>query len=200
MYIEDGSNQDYSKNIIPNRYSWGWLGDHVPLCKKGWSDRDLEKQVLSKLEKMHEDYVVMQHMGHHDCEICQKRNKEPYSGNGSFVIKYGEFEFRCPEMVAHYIREHQYCPDNIVIDAIFHGQWLSRAEERRQFRLSVEHRAKEEKERNEAIEKERISKMTPEEIQAEQKNKIKRIEREKWISEKIDQLHKSNAFIDLSTT
>lgn len=123
MYIPDGSQQDYSDSWKENRYSWGWLGDCVNPNQKGWLDGQLKSQVIDKLFNM-KDHVVEHHFGTHDCELCQAENRDrSYSGNGSFLIDWDDIEYRCPEMVGHYIEAHDYNPGATVIEVIFNGKW-----------------------------------------------------------------------------
>lgn len=86
MYIEDGSNTDYdTKEPMKKRYSWGWIGDHIPPDKVGWADATLKKRIIQQLKEWDEAfewftfdgekykkpiYRVKEHCGWHDCEIC----------------------------------------------------------------------------------------------------------------------------------
>ncbi len=158
MYIPDGSTQDYDKGGPANRYSWGWLGDKVPIEKTGWKDSGLKSRVVSLLHAKKNDYIVMHHMGSHDCEVCGKsKPKKQYQGNGSFLITHAGLEFRCPAGVIHYIEEHDYNPGYQVIEALFEGRWKTGKQEDEELEECME-RWHEER-RLEAEEKERN--MTP---------------------------------------
>jgi hypothetical protein len=195
MYIEDGSRQDYDKVDIPNRYSWGWLGDKVPNC--GWDDHLLKQRVLSKIAEMSKDHVVMCHCGFHACEICQAQGGPEHYDNGSFVIDWDGLQFRCPVMVGHYISEHDYFPGQKVMDALFGGEWFSAAEEDRQLKQQLDRRMQENREREEREERERLSKMTPEEISEEQAKRAYAKSLAKFAAVKVEQLRANGAFVEL---
>ena len=146
MYIPDWSTEDYDKQDSPNRYSWGWLGDKVPREKRGWNDPQLKKKVIRHLKDLSsQDFtggvIVLHHMGHHNCEICEaaKTKRERGSSfNGSLVITYKDREFRCPAGVEHYIEKHDYNPGEEVIEALFNGTYLTYEEEKKQWDKRIE--------------------------------------------------------------
>ncbi|MFA6088604.1 MAG: hypothetical protein WC755_01955 [Candidatus Woesearchaeota archaeon] len=222
MYIPDGSKLDYDverdltseelKNPdkiphdysrcgeIPNRYSWGWLGDSVESKYCGWDDQKLKKKVLDLLNSDLKQYVVMNHCGWHDCEICEKENKDnkgdDYAGNGSYLIIYKNKEYRCPELVKHYISKHDYNPGPEVIEALFNGKWKTRKEEKEKLDKDFEERINREKE--EEIEKERLrlSKMTKKEIEREKQQKIEYQNFLEYSKQKVKQLRESGAIVE----
>ena len=44
-------------------------------------------------------------MGFHTCEFCEKTH-----GHRNFGVPAGELLYMAPEMVAHYVEQHRYCP------------------------------------------------------------------------------------------
>jgi hypothetical protein len=154
MRIEDGSNEDYGchelesfcrylgKDLIimkdkksldeilnqrlinspplDNIYSWGWLGNKVPEGKL-WEDEDRKFRAIEAMKSISEDEdnIVDHFCGFHVCEICDN-----YCFGGSIKIKYKDFIFCCPNGVDHYMEEHNYKPDEIVINAICDGMVL----------------------------------------------------------------------------
>ena len=213
MFIEDGSDIDYSGNKRkPGRYSWGWLGDTVPENKCGWQDRALKKRVIKRLrqitsameDKVSSDgesyqqhkYRVHEHMGHHNCEVCSKTinpKKRDYKlgWNGSILINYKSKEYRAPWAVVHYIDRHNYNPGAEVIDVLFNGTLVTYneidGEEWRQMEREREEEAKRKKEERQRIEDAK----SPEQKQKDAEAK-KYLE---WAANKVKQLRKSGAMV-----
>jgi len=100
-------------------YMWGWLGNKVPNQK--WSSQELKSSIVNKLEQIPEDCKVEFCCGWHDCEICNKNT----GFNGSIYISYKKKAYCCPNGVEHYIKDHDYCPPKIVIEAILNGSPMS---------------------------------------------------------------------------
>lgn len=222
MYIPDGSELDYDtrRNLTPEelkdplkipddftscdkiagRYSFGWLGDNVPDSNKGWEDKKLKQKVLDLLNSDLDKFVIMQHCGWHDCEICQKEgkdnNEDNCKWNGSYVINYNEKEYRCPESVKHYIEEHDYNPGEEVIEALFNGKWELFEERQKHLEKQRDEHFKKLKKEEAEKEKLRLSKMTKKQIEAEKISKIKHKQFLEYASQKVKQLRESGAIIE----
>lgn len=211
MYIKDGSSFDYdARKSIPNRYSWGWLGDSVPTRHAGWSTQQEKQRVLARLkeitqakervEQIHEvydkpfhdieKYAVMHHCGWHVCEICAKtipitEIDSTLGWNGSIIIKHNSMEFRCPWAVEHYVEMHDYNPGPIVIDALFNGTLLRAVEYDKAWDKEREIRLKKFWEEQE-LEQKRIEDAKSPEQKAY----------EAWAKKKVKKLLGSSAMID----
>jgi len=119
MYIKDGSNDDYSfGRQEESTYSWGWLGNHVE--SSGWNSEDLKKQVIEKLSDLGYEKTIYHTRGIHICEMCGNG-----MGNSVIKISYNGKFYTAPSDVVHYIKEHDYCPDDIVIEAVLNGYYLN---------------------------------------------------------------------------
>lgn len=120
MYIKDGSPQDYNHTESdPIIYAWGWLGNKVESSSK-WKT-DLEKKaIISRIKALCKTNSMERYRGIHECEICGEG-----LGNGSIKISFRGKIYCCPNAVDHYIENHDYCPDDIVIEAINKGVVLS---------------------------------------------------------------------------
>ncbi|MFN3150017.1 hypothetical protein [Bremerella sp.] len=51
--------------------------------------------------------------GWHDCEFC-----DACKGYGNLIVPTSEVVYVAPEMIVHYITEHEYCPPNEFVDAV----------------------------------------------------------------------------------
>lgn len=129
MYIRDGDNTDYNhrKNESNNTtYAWGWLGNKVE--SSGWDNQELKNEIVKKFkdiahaewdEKKLQNWLKVDcTRGTHHCEICGKG-----MGNASIKISHNGKLFVCPSSVYHYIEEHDYKPDDRVIEAIQNGYY-----------------------------------------------------------------------------
>lgn len=103
-----------------NLYAWGWIDDEIPAKSFGWKSIQLKNEVIEKLKNVDKEHIVDRYCGHHTCEIC-----EAYGFEGSIKIRYNDKIYCCPRGVDHYIEQHDYCPDQEVIDAILNGYYMS---------------------------------------------------------------------------
>jgi hypothetical protein len=55
-------------------------------------------------------------MGGHRCEFCHN-----FGAGGNFGVPDGDLLFAAPEMIAHYVEHHQYCPPNPFIVAVLNS-------------------------------------------------------------------------------
>lgn len=137
MYIEDGSDQDYTtyygKKLFPKIYSWGWLHRKHP-HNQGWRDQELKQRVIDKLEdlKLNTDqYGGSKHrldccMGIQLCHLC--REDDQFGFNGSTRLDYNGTMYTAPWEVQHYIKDHDYKPPDEVIEAILNGHFYTQEE------------------------------------------------------------------------
>lgn len=57
-------------------------------------------------------------MGVHECEFCESAGREPAMASGDFGVPCGEILFIAPEMIAHYVEQHDYLPPEDFIAAV----------------------------------------------------------------------------------
>ena len=126
MYFEDFSIYSYhpsgaGENIV----NIGWL-------EKGRPFKTCESANLILVEKLIQrfDDRVVRTRGFHQCGFCKKpripvihtgKNGEKYSlGSAEFRIKSKscEYTYAAPDLIIHYILEHNYCPPNDFIDSV----------------------------------------------------------------------------------
>ena len=132
MYISDGSTKDYDdeEHKRPCIYSWGWIGDSVPLTLY-YITPDIRKALVDQFKQFVDPkspnykYVMQHYMGHHTCQICEKQD---YYWNGSIRILNEDRIYVCPAGVSHYIEEHRYTPPRQVLKAIKNGIFLTEKE------------------------------------------------------------------------
>ena len=55
-------------------------------------------------------------LGVHGCELCDK-----FQSSGNFGVPAGELLYVAPEMIAHYVEVHQYCPPAEFITAVMNS-------------------------------------------------------------------------------
>lgn len=105
MYIRDYSKKRYSRTSIDDGYnprSIGWLGSFLFPWKKG----EVSPNILGALEyfsKAHERSDI--DLGVHTCELCKN-----FHARAEFYIDLNGIRYILPQMVLHYIKEHQYKP------------------------------------------------------------------------------------------
>lgn len=118
--IADGSTEDYGgykykkgmKDII--LYAWGWLGSGFESQQK--SPGELKSLVLKILDANEKRIDVTR--GFHTCEMCGESNF-----NGTVKIAHNGKLYAAPWGVQHYIKEHDYWPEEEVVQAILHGNF-----------------------------------------------------------------------------
>jgi hypothetical protein len=92
----------------------------------GWLERgrsfetgDTDRQTVERLKEFQADpWQPCQFRGVHQCDICTKRNGRYEYGSKNLFIPGNRFIFVCPEMIVHYIRDHQYRPPDEFCDAV----------------------------------------------------------------------------------
>jgi hypothetical protein len=104
-----------------NLYMWGWLGNKVE--SSGWESKDLKRKIINKLRQVSFENVVNHYCGFHTCEVCGDMGA---GFEGSIKILHKGKVYCCPHGVEHYIEEHDYKPDDEVIDAVFNGTYLDK--------------------------------------------------------------------------
>jgi hypothetical protein len=84
----------------------GWLEQG-----KEFTRGTVDPHVLSKLTNLHEDAWEFCHFcGYHRCDLCpNQRSGHKDSVNNMFIPGDG-FLYVCPELILHYINDHQYSP------------------------------------------------------------------------------------------
>ena len=115
MYIKDGIADERTTYGEKNVYMWGWLGNKVETA--GWDSAEDKKNVLKKLEDIPQNQYCYRTRGFHICEICGMG-----MGSASIMIKHKGTTFLCPSRVVHYVADHDYKPDDVVVDAILNGK------------------------------------------------------------------------------
>lgn len=130
MFILDGSSKDYA-DITKRRknvFAWGWLvcgwedSDRIETVATALCDSDTISKIIDKIKNIEEQFIVDLYCGQHTCDMCGESDS---SFNGSIKILYNGKVYICPAGVYHYIALHNYIPPKEVIDAIFHGTYLT---------------------------------------------------------------------------
>ena len=85
----------------------GWL-EHSKIFTLG----SVDPQMLTKLTELHRDAWEPCHfLGYHQCDLCPREqlSKDKMGVRNLFIPGDG-FLYVCPELILHYINEHQYSP------------------------------------------------------------------------------------------
>ena len=95
----------------------GWLSSREPYCKG-----ELPEQAKDRLREFCRFASVCSkalsfaaYGGWHDCEFCGDWDCRGYSGIG---VPKGDLLFIAPDMISHYVDEHEYLPPDEFIDAL----------------------------------------------------------------------------------
>jgi len=95
-----------SSNKIPNEYKIKAIG-YLTL-NKTFEKGELSASVVSKLRTIWNQGIIIASMGHHDCEFC---NKAKSSSEKILKDEVNKIQYIFPEMIFHYIEEHNFMPD-----------------------------------------------------------------------------------------
>ena len=99
----------------PHIRAIGWLdGKHN--FPTGKSSAAFIHKLRQLAEKCHESSFLLgwQHLlGFHTCELCGK-----FRSAGNLGVPAGELLFVAPEMITHYVEQHDYLPPQQFIDAV----------------------------------------------------------------------------------
>ena len=89
----------------------GWLE-----CGKSYAQGDVDIQVLNKLAELLKDsWAPVFFMGVHRCSLCPGKGE---MGSANMFIPDDGFLFVCPELILHYIKDHQYSPPSEFCEAV----------------------------------------------------------------------------------
>ncbi|MCO7223385.1 hypothetical protein [Pleionea sp. CnH1-48] len=86
----------------------GWLGTYVP------NEGNIDSKALDIIMHFKQyHYVDTADLGYHTCELCNQ-----YEERGEFVIETKYALYYLPQMIDHYISEHNYLPPTKFIQDI----------------------------------------------------------------------------------
>ena len=93
----------------------GWLGEESELIAG-----QVSSQFFNRLcELADNSWQPTFFRGLHDCELCQiQRGEEPARGVANLFIPFGGVIYVAPELILHYISEHQYVPPDVFVEAV----------------------------------------------------------------------------------
>ena len=119
------------KGYLPDGYilkAVGWIkglrtstGQVPDACIKLLINAHMEKKIFSDGTR-----------GIHDCTLCNQSTPEEIwksdsvrlIGHGHYLIQKDNVVYMAPELLLHYILNHQYCPPDEFIQAVLHGKFL----------------------------------------------------------------------------
>lgn len=126
MYYEDLSVYRVGEREYPGIYSIGWLGRGFEYPKGISPDGFYEKLewiVFTRNESF--DASMLLSRGIEDCFICGQEismafgpGKPELVGIREIWIPHDGKWYACPCMIAHYVRDHQYLPPKVFLDAV----------------------------------------------------------------------------------
>jgi hypothetical protein len=125
-YYPDLSSYEYSPEGAEGVLNVGWL-DVV----HGFSRGDVPDVFVDKLWGFCQ-VALIQARGFHICELCDSPSqKPPIARHGEDVLELGSAQIRvfgkdgriyaAPNLIYHYVVEHQYCPPEEFIQAVLEG-------------------------------------------------------------------------------
>ncbi len=96
----------------------GWLHPDHPYTKGEVSAAFLSrlKEFAARCGHSAEALYFGVAMGFHTCEFCGQAH-----GVGNFGVPSDDLLFIAPEMIAHYVEKHSYCPPSEFVDAVLHS-------------------------------------------------------------------------------
>lgn len=65
---------------------------------------------VNKLHQLWSNGLGLGSLGHHTCEFCEGENKATSCSEKILIDKKNKIEYKLPEMIFHYIEEHNYQP------------------------------------------------------------------------------------------
>lgn len=113
--FEEFVNESYYDDLTPHTYSD--TGGYKNVVNIGWLDEgksfeqgDVPAGFAGRLLDLQS---VHNHRGFHGCPFCGKSR-----GNKVLAIKGNGVTYFCPDMIHHYVTEHNYKPPQDFIDAV----------------------------------------------------------------------------------
>lgn len=124
-----------------------WLGDQVER-----SGTESPSAFIERLFDHHTDAYIFNDStcGWHTCEICLKANNNDHKkvtfpdvswqgrelqvvGRGHHLVRYNNKVYICPELILHYLLDHQYQPPVEFVEAVINGSFLTEADLEHQY-------------------------------------------------------------------
>jgi len=105
MFIPDNFPWTYARSRLNKGYklrSIGWLGCFLPFWKKG-TVTPLVIEALEYFSKAHRRDDTL--LGYHTCALCNR-----HRDRAEFYIDLDGIRYIMPQMIIHYIKEHNYRP------------------------------------------------------------------------------------------
>ena len=93
----------------------GWLSE-----ESKWTTSQVSSHFFNRLcELANDPWQPVFFRGFHDCELCQPQSvEEPARGVANLFIPFNGVIYVAPELIIHYISEHQYVPPDIFVEAV----------------------------------------------------------------------------------
>lgn len=128
LFIEfDGVPQAAKLKVEKPVYCVGWLGT------KRFLRKIVKDEVIIALFEIRSSEVFFDGTrGVHTCQVCHETcpqvqwhySKFQLTGHGHYLIEHEERIFMFPELILHYILDHQYCPPSEFQEAVIDGELL----------------------------------------------------------------------------
>jgi hypothetical protein len=110
-------------------YAVGWLDNCVPVTGQ------IPDECITALfiANVHNTIISDGTLGWHDCELCSKNGpvihwqdqQHPLRGQGHHLVRIENSVYMCPELILHYILDHNYKPPDEFLKALIHGSFLT---------------------------------------------------------------------------
>ena len=117
-YFDDLSVNTYSCVPESGRLSVGWLAKNTPFQTGPTSEA-----FCAALDDLCSNHPIRLTWGYHVCEFCTGISADDShsrsKGNGEIEVRSADGTwFVAPQLIAHYVAEHDYCPPEEYIEAV----------------------------------------------------------------------------------
>ena len=115
LVIEDPSLNPVASLSFKEINAIGFLGMSEP-----YETGEVPIGFIEKLRQIYHSGMILSSLGHHDCEFCINKGVKPATSSSEKSIRdeNNKIEYRFPQMIFHYIEEHQFKPQQKFIDFI----------------------------------------------------------------------------------
>ncbi len=118
----------------------GFLPKGLSLCTVGWLEKPgfatgpVSEACIEALFVAHADRIIADGTrGWHICTLCGIDHPSinwrgqvlNLYGQGHYLVQMDTIVFMAPELMLHYVLEHQYCPPHEFVQATIHGRFLA---------------------------------------------------------------------------
>jgi hypothetical protein len=127
-YFADLTPYSFIKSVTTNGLNVGWLDNRHPFLRGR-----VDQSVLGRIFMLCTEHPKNKTRGWHNCPLCLEPEYPYRTEHNGRKIVLGSAEiwiearsgvqYAAPDLIFHYIRDHQYLPPREFIEAIMEQQW-----------------------------------------------------------------------------